>query len=497
MFIKTLSKVNLQKFIEEKILFGNKATPELLAILTIYFVQGILGLARLAVSFFLKDDLGLNPAQVAALMGVAAIPWVIKPVIGFLSDGKPIFGYRRRSYLIISGILGSLAWLTLGFFVDNAWGATFAILITSLSVAIADVIADSVVVERARGESMAKTGSLQSLTWATSALGGLITAYFSGWLLEHFTNTNVFLITAIFPLFVVAIAILIIEQPIRENYNLAEFKNQTNQLWQTIKQKSIVAPVFFIFLWQSTPSADSAFFFFTTNELGFSAEFLGRVRLITSIASLLGIWIYQQWLKQVSFRVILGFSIVISSILGMTTLILVTHFNRTLGIDDHWFSLGDSLILTVMGQIAFMPVLVLAARLCPSGIEASFFALLMSIFNLAGLLSHELGALLTQLFGVTETNFDHLWLLLIITNLSSLLPLPLLGLLPEIDPQLDGNIGEFSPIELYEHHTIGSVSSQDFLPDVLPEFFTKKNQLIKTNSKSESNLISKNNNNSN
>ncbi len=35
----------------------------------------------------------------------------------------------------------------------------------------------------------------------------------------------------------------------------------------------------------------------------------------------------------------------------MTMLLLVTHANRTLGIDDRWFSLGDSLVLTVMGQV--------------------------------------------------------------------------------------------------------------------------------------------------
>ena len=41
----------------EQILLGNKLSPELIAILTIYFVQGILMLSRLAVSFFLKDEL--------------------------------------------------------------------------------------------------------------------------------------------------------------------------------------------------------------------------------------------------------------------------------------------------------------------------------------------------------------------------------------------------------------------------------------------------------
>lgn len=481
MFINKISYNQLTKFIEEKILFGNKATPELFAILTVYFVQGILGLARLAVSFFLKDNLGLTPAQVAALMGIAAIPWVIKPLIGFLSDGKPIFSYRRRSYLILSGILGAIAWLSLATIVNSAWSATIAILATSLSVAMSDVIVDSVVVERVRKESMAKTGSLQSLTWACSALGGLITAYLSGWLLEHFSSESVFMITACFPLLVVAVAWLIMEQPVDENQQLKGFAEQTKQLWQTMKQKTILAPVLFVFVWQATPTADSAFFFFSTNELGFSAEFLGRVRLITSLASLLGIWMYQRWLKQIPFRVILGWSIVISTVLGMTTLLLVTHLNRAMGIDDHWFSLGDSLVLTVMGQIAFMPVLVLAARLCPAGIEASFFALLMSIFNLAGLVSHELGALLTHWIGVTETNFDRLWLLVLLTNLSTLIPLPFLKLLPEGDPQSDNDSSALPPVEVYEHHTPGSISEQGFLPDVLPEFFEKKKTVSANN----------------
>ena len=62
----------------KKLLFGQEPTFELIAILTVYTVQGILGLAKLAVSFFLKDELGLSPAQVAALMGIAALPWVLR-----------------------------------------------------------------------------------------------------------------------------------------------------------------------------------------------------------------------------------------------------------------------------------------------------------------------------------------------------------------------------------------------------------------------------------
>ena len=473
MFINICRSERIKQFIENRILFGNQLTPELLGILTVYFVQGILGLARLAVSFFLKDELMLSPAQVSALMGVAAIPWVTKPIIGFFSDGKPLFGYRRRSYLLLSGILGAIAWLSLATVVNSAWSAVIAILGTSLSVAIADVIVDSVVVERVRSESLAKAGSLQSLTWGCSALGGLITAYLSGWLLEYFSTNEVFLITACFPLLVVAVANLIVEQPLASNASLNSFSEHLEQLWGTIKQKAILAPVIFIFLWQATPSADSAFFFFTTNELGFSAEFLGRVRLITSLATLLGVWCYQQWLKQIPFRPMLGWSVILSTLLGLTSLLLVTHTNRAIGIDDHWFSLGDSLILTMMGQIAFMPVLVLSARLCPNGIEASFFALLMSIWNLAGLISHELGALVTHWLGVTETNFEYLWLLLLITNLSSLLPLPLLGFLPNKDPQADERDHDkviLPPAEVYEHHNPGALISQEIMPEVIIEW---------------------------
>ncbi len=471
----------VKESLKEKVFFGNEPTPELIAILVVYFVQGILGLARLAVSFFLKDDLALSPAQVGALTGVAALPWVIKPLFGFLSDGLPLFGYRRRPYLILSGLLGTAAWLSLATVVNAAWAAAAAILLSSVSVAISDVIADSLVVERARRESLSASGSLQSLTWGASALGGLITAYLSGWLLQQFSTQTVFAITATFPLIVSAVAWLIAEERINRSQgkNTAQpgmkaVKHQIRQLRGAITQKAIWLPTAFIFIWQATPTADSAFFFFTTNELGFEPEFLGRVRLVTSVASLIGIWLFQRFLKNIPFRQIMGWTTVLSAALGMTALILVTHANRSLGIDDHWFSLGDNLILTVMGQIAFMPVLVLSARLCPPGVEATLFALLMSIWNLSGLLSHELGALLTHWLGVTETNFDNLWLLVVITNTSSLLPLPFLGWLPAADPkaEIQSREAELSlpPAEIFGHHSPGSQLEPPFLPELLPEY---------------------------
>ena len=332
--------------------------------------------------------------------------------------------------------------------------------------------------ERARKESLARSGSLQSLSWGASALGGLLTAYFSGLLLQHLSSNQVFEITATFPLIVSAVAWLITEEKIESSKNQvtdSPIKGQITQLWSALKQKAIWLPIAFLFVWQATPTADSAFFFFSTNELGFEPEFLGRVRLVTSFASLLGIFLFQRYLKNVPFRQILGWSTLIAAGLGMTTLLLVTHANRALGIDDRWFSLGDSLILTVVGQITWMPVLVLSARLCPKGVEATLFALLMSIWNLSGLISHELGAWLTSWLGVTETNFERMWLLVVITNLSTLLPLPFLGWLPAGDPQAEQSSNDSAPGVAPIPHSGGLVEA-GITPNLVPEFAINNSQ---------------------
>jgi hypothetical protein len=57
-------------------------------------------------------------------------------------------------------------------------------------------------------------GSLQSLCWASAAMGGVASAYFSGSLVESWGPRGVFALTAVFPLIVSAAAVLISEQPV-------------------------------------------------------------------------------------------------------------------------------------------------------------------------------------------------------------------------------------------------------------------------------------------
>ncbi|KAG2545268.1 hypothetical protein PVAP13_9KG421249 [Panicum virgatum] len=342
--------------------FGVDLSPDNVAVAIVYFVQGVLGLSRLAVSFYLKDDLHLGPAETAVISGFSALPWLVKPLYGFISDSIPLFGYRRRSYLFLSGLLGALSWSLMATIVDDKYSAALSIILGSLAVAVSDVVVDSMVVERARGESQSTSGSLQSLCWGSSAFGGVVSAYFSGSFVDTYGVRFVFGVTALLPLMTSTVAVLVNEDRLtleERSFSLSvssselieRSKQRIMQIWNSVKQPSIFLPTLFIFLWQATPQSDSAMFFFTTNKLGFSPEFLGRVTLVTSVASLLGIGLYNSFLKEVPLRKIFLVTTVLGSALGMTQVLLVTGLNRKLGISDEWFSIGDSLIITVLGQV--------------------------------------------------------------------------------------------------------------------------------------------------
>lgn len=426
-------------------------------------------------SFFLKDDLHLTPTEVAALSGIVTLPWLIKPLYGFLSDSLPIFGYRRRSYLIVSSIIGAVAWLSLAGSVSSSTDALIAATASSLSVALSDVVADSLVVERARDGGEQAAGALQSLCWTFSSVGGLLSAYLSGLILEHVTARTVFGWTAVCPIIVSGIAGLIAEErvPIVWTGLGQRLGDQSRTLWNALRQRRVFFPAMFLFLWQSSPSADSAMFFFSTNVLHFGPEFLGRVKFASSAAALFGLLIYRQFLRDVSVKTLMFWATLVSVPLGLTQLILVTRANVALGISDQIFALTDTAVLAALGYVAFMPTLVLAAQMCPPGIEGTLFAALMSIYNASGTVSNELGALVTKLLGVSETNFDNLWLLVLICNFSSLLPLPLLGWVDEVKSRADHdsvnnledeaqNSGRMAPIA--DSNQNGAHSKQPYTP---------------------------------
>jgi len=418
--------------------FGVEPSAEIGAIALVYFVQGVIGLAKLAKDFYLKDELHLGPSETALILSISQAPWLVKPVWGFLSDSVPIFGYRRKSYLMLCGAIGCLGWASMATWVDAPATATAAFTLGSLSIAFSDVLIDSIVVAKARGEEQGFSGSLQSLCWGSVAVGSIVTSYFSGSLIESYGSRFVFGATAVFPLLIAGAATLVDEKPVLKSEMISreglsnDFKIMTGKVFELSKRRDVWAPALFVFLLSATPSAGTAMFYFNTNELGFTPEFLGRVAFLRAFAALAGVALYNGYLKRVPLKTMFLWTTVLGTALGSTQLLLVSRMNLELGISDKLFALTDTAVLTVLGEVSFLPVLVLAAKICPEGIEATFFAALMSLFNAGGVTSEFLGAGLTKTLGVTADNFDNLFLLVLICNVASLLPLAALNLVDEV-----------------------------------------------------------------
>jgi hypothetical protein len=73
------------------------------------FVQnlnhGLWMMAILATQDLFKNYLMLDPGQMAIYISMIHIPWSIKILYGLISDNVPLFGTKRKSYIIIMGIL--------------------------------------------------------------------------------------------------------------------------------------------------------------------------------------------------------------------------------------------------------------------------------------------------------------------------------------------------------------------------------------------------------
>lgn len=426
-----LKNNNPISFKNNKILFyGVESTPDIWAIISVYLVQGIIGLSSLAISFYYKDTLHISPSELTFLSSITVIPWIIKPFYGYISDFYPLFGYKRKYYLILSGLISSISLGSMSLLVSNnditnaKWIAVLLLTLTSLGTAFSDVLIDAIVVSKSSNKL---SGSLQSICWTASSIGGLLSSYSSGILLDKYGSSWILCLTASFPLITSCVGIYLKEE--KEEKEIVKVNKNINLILKTLKNKSIIYPIIFLILWQSTPSTGSSLFYFETNELGFKPEFFGQLSFVSSVSSIFGIYLYNKYLKSVSLHKLFKWSCIYGFIFSLTPLILVTHFNRFIGLPDKLFAIGDDIILTIFSQIAFMPVLILATEICPKGIEASLYALLMSINNLSGTIGSILGGIAVNMAGITENNFDNLGSLIIITSLLGLLPLFFLNLL--------------------------------------------------------------------
>ena len=96
---------------------------------------------------------------------------------GILSDCAPIYGYRRKNYLIMNGFIGFTTILVIVPDFFNSYNTvTFFLVLHMMSVASTDVLADSLMVVEAKKDAQRGSEDLQTLSFMSNSIFGLIGA---------------------------------------------------------------------------------------------------------------------------------------------------------------------------------------------------------------------------------------------------------------------------------------------------------------------------------
>lgn len=152
-----------------------------------YWIQGFRCFPWLAMSFYLKDVLTVDPGTLQIVQNTVSLPLVAKPVYGIISDAVYIRGAHRIPYLVIGGCLQAVSWGTIAFIPGGGSSVLMiAILLalTNLGQSMVDVANDALVAECAKKKK--STGELQSFAWFSTAAGGVI-----GYLMAAFALSRV------------------------------------------------------------------------------------------------------------------------------------------------------------------------------------------------------------------------------------------------------------------------------------------------------------------
>lgn len=108
-------------------------------------------------------------------------------------------------------------------------------------------------------------------------------------------------------------------------------------------------------------------------------------------------------------------------------LIWVQRWNKSLGISDKAFMLGEEVISPLISRFNTMPVFILAAKLCPPKMEATLFAMTMGLSNFGSVIGGYVGVGLLEVFGgVRAPEFHNIELLVLTRSLTRLLPILLI-----------------------------------------------------------------------
>ena len=355
----------------------------------VYAVEGIGqtgGLIAQPLNYFLKQTYEWTPVQVTAYLTVLNLPWIIKPVYGIVSDFLPLFGYRRKTYLVLANAAaaGAYCWVTQ---ITAPSELVFVLLLTAYGMAISSTVCGAVLVEN--GQKFGASDAFVNQQWLWFNIAAMASAFIGGELVERLPPGTALHaaagIIAIAPLAAVFAAWFLIHEP-PSRINLPEMKKTLASLLAALAIRELWVIALFLFVYYLNPGLGTPLYYHMTDELKFSQQYIGILGSINSAGWIAGALLYRRFLKGITAKALLNSSIVLGTLATAAFLLL---WNEPLAAAINFFS-------GVAGMIAFVATLTLAADYCPQRSEGFAFAALMSVTNFAAALSENIGSVLYE-----------------------------------------------------------------------------------------------------
>jgi MFS family permease len=355
----------------------------------VYVVEGIGqtgGLIAQPLNYFLKQTYGWTPVQVTAYLTVLNLPWIIKPVYGIVSDFLPLFGYRRKTYLVLANAAaaGAYCWATQ---ITPPEELVFVLLLTAYGMAISSTVCGAVLVEN--GQKFGASDTFVSQQWLWFNIAAMASAFLGGLLVERLPPSSALhsaaAIIAIAPLAVVFAGWFLISEP-TSRVDLLEMKRTFASLLAALTQRDLWMIALFLFLYYLNPGFGTPLYYHMTDELKFSQQYIGVLGSINSAGWIAGALLYRRFLKGLPSKRLLNLSIAFGTAATGAFLLLWGEISAA----------AINFLSGIAGVIAFVATLTLAADYCPQRSEGFAFAALMSVTNFAAALGENIGSSLYE-----------------------------------------------------------------------------------------------------
>ncbi|MEO8715915.1 MAG: MFS transporter, partial [Acetobacteraceae bacterium] len=328
----------------------------------VYVVEGV-GQARYGVmaqplTYFLKTS-GWTPVQVTGYLAIFTLPWVIKPVYGIVSDFVPLFGYRRKSYLLIANAVAAIAYGCVVLLSDPGPMA-LALTLTAYGMAIASTMCGGLLVEA--GQRLGASDVFVNQQWLWFSVAGLASAVVGGQLVQHLPALTALraaaAIGAFAPLVVLAVTPRLVEEE-RHRVNVIELKRTLGSLAAAFRSRTLWLLGGFLFLDSFSPSFGTPLYFYMTDELKFSQSYIGILTAIASAGWIVGALFYHRLLGGLHLRTLLNLSIALGTLSAASYLLLSDEISAAI----------VNFLTGISGMVTNVATLTLAAHRLPETIR--------------------------------------------------------------------------------------------------------------------------------